>query len=211
MNKIEIDKAKVITKLYTNKYDIKSNEKLILNINEYTLSNYEFNLEENSYLEINKFYKNNGNNEEVTINLNGINSKIVYNFSVLSNKSEKYKINVNHNNKNTISIINNHGVVLNDSKLSFIVNSNVYKGNTKSVLEQSSKIIIMGENNSEIYPNLYIDEFDASAHHAASIGKFNKDEIFYLLTKGIDYESAVNLLIKGFLENNLNGGDKFEC
>ena len=151
MNKIEIDKAKVITKLDTNKYDIKSNEKLILNINEYTLSNYEFNLEENSYLEINKFYKNNGNNEEVTINLNGINSKVIYNFSVLSNKSEKYKINVNHNNKNTISIINNHGVVLNDSKLSFIVNSNVYKGNTKSVLEQSSKIIIMGENNSEIY------------------------------------------------------------
>lgn len=211
MNKIEIDKAKVITKLDTNKYDIKSNEKLILNINEYTLSNYEFNLEENSYLEINKFYKNNGNNEEVTINLNGINSKVIYNFSVLSNKSEKYKINVNHNNKNTISIINNHGVVLNDSKLSFIVNSNVYKGNTKSVLEQSSKIIIMGENNSEIYPNLYVYEFDASAHHAASIGKFNKDEIFYLLTKGIDYESAVNLLIKGFLENNLNGGDKFEC
>ena len=96
MNKIEIDKAKVITKLDTNKYDIKSNEKLILNINEYTLSNYEFNLEENSYLEINKFYKNNGNNEEVTINLNGINSKVIYNFSVLSNKSEKYKINVNH-------------------------------------------------------------------------------------------------------------------
>ena len=57
MNKIEMDKAKVITKLDTNKYDIKSNEKLILNINEYTLSNYEFNLEENSYLEINKFYK----------------------------------------------------------------------------------------------------------------------------------------------------------
>ena len=50
VNKIEIDKAKVITKLDTNKYDIKSNEKLILNINEYTLSNYEFNLEENSYL-----------------------------------------------------------------------------------------------------------------------------------------------------------------
>ena len=50
MNKIEIDKAKVITKLDTNKYDIKSNEKLILNINEYTLINYEFNLEENSYL-----------------------------------------------------------------------------------------------------------------------------------------------------------------
>ena len=75
----------------------------------------------------------------------------------------------------------------------------------------NNEIIIMGENNSEIYPNLYIDEFDASAHHAASIGKFNKDEIFYLLTKGIDYESAVNLLIKGFLENNLNGGDKFEC
>jgi hypothetical protein len=39
-----------------------------------------FNLGNNSYLEINKIYKTNELKEIITINLNGINSKVIYNF-----------------------------------------------------------------------------------------------------------------------------------
>ena len=47
-----------------------------------------------------------------------------------------------------------------------------------AVLNQENKIITMGDNNSEIRPNLYIDEFDVEARHSAIIGKFDKNEIF---------------------------------
>ena len=57
----------------------------------------------------------------------------------------------------------------------------------------------MSKNNSRIEPNMYIDEFDVDARHAATIGKFSKDEIFYLMTKGISYKECEKLLIEGFL------------
>ena len=88
---------------------------------------------------------------------------------------------------------------MNESKLVFEVNSTVKKGNKNSKLNQSSKIITMSSNNSIIKPNLFIDEFDVDAFHSATIGKFSNDEIFYLMTKGLSRDDAINLLIKGFL------------
>lgn len=61
----------------------------------------------------------------------------------------------------------------------------------------------MSKNNSVIKPNLFIDEYDVDAVHSATIGKFNKNEIFYLMTKGITKEESINLLIKGFLEGHI--------
>ena len=68
---------------------------------------------------------------------------------------------------------------MNDAHLLFEVNSTIKKGNNKSKLNQESKIIVMSKNNSVIKPNLFIDEYDVDAVHSATIGKFNKNEIFY--------------------------------
>lgn len=210
MNKIKVDRVfidsdRVLNDLDVNKYDIGKSVSLIVNIKSSKFDDYEFNLSDDAYLEINKYIVNDDVNDTVNINLNGVNARVNYNFSILTNKDEKFTININHNNKNTMSNVINHGVVLNDSKLSFIVNAKVDKGNTNSVLNQSSKIITMGKNNSVIKPNLYIDEFNVEAKHAASIGRFNKEDIFYLLMKGIPKKEAEELLIKGFLEGHLSG------
>lgn len=210
MNKIIVDKMEleskdeiIINELKHRVYDIKKGTKVLINVSEKTLDNFEFNLEENSSLVINKMYNEKDICEEINVNLNGFNSKVNYNFSTLTYNNQKYVININHNNKNTISNIINHGVVMNDSKLEFIVNATVKKGNNKSVLNQESKIIVMGENNSIIKPNLFVDEYDVEAIHAATIGKFSKDDIFYLMTKGINKEDAINLLINGFLKGHM--------
>lgn len=200
---LESNEELVINELKHNVYDIKENTKVIVNINDMVYDYYEFNLEENSHLVINKLYKGKDGFEEINVNLNGVNSKIDYNFGTLVYDDQKYVININHNNKNTISNVINHGVVMNDSKLEFIVNAIVKKGNKKSVLNQESKIIVMGENNSIIRPNLFVDEYDVEAIHAATIGRFNKEEIFYLMTKGINKDDAIKLLINGFLEGHI--------
>ncbi len=195
MNKIIMDK-KVI--------EIKDNERVVVNIDNLKYNNVTYNLGNNSVLIINKLYKEISIDEEVTINLNGYNSKIEYNFGILSNSDSKCVININHNNLNTISNVINHGVVLNNSKLDIVVNSYVKKGNKGSILKQSSKIIVMKENNSTIKPNLFIDEYDVEASHAATIGKFNNEDIFYLKTKGIDIDNIYKLLIDGFLNGHMN-------
>lgn len=206
MNKIimnEVIEGINFDKLESNIINIKKGESLVLYLNASYFRNVEFNLDEDAYLEINKIYDLADIWEEVTINLNGENSKVLYNFSTLAHTNQTFIININHNNKNTISNVYNHGVVINDSRLYFEVNSVVKKGYTNSMLNQESRIITMGDNYSEIKPNLLIDEYDVNARHAAIIGKFNKEDIFYLMSKGIPYEKANELLIIGFFKNNI--------
>ena len=50
-----------------------------------------------------------------------------------------------------------------------------------------------------IKPNLFIDENDVIASHSALIGTFSKDEIFYLMSRGIDKKEAQKLLARGLL------------
>jgi len=210
MNKIEIDTVNICNSVKLNLDEIESNIinigdncEVLIDIDSFKFEDYIFNLKDNASLRINKMYELGNVLENITINLNGVGSKIEYYFSTLVKDNQKFVINVNHNNLNTISNIYNHGVVLNDSHLTFEVNASVKKGNKGCFLNQESKIITMGKNNSDIKPNLFVDEFDVEARHAATIGKFNKDEIFYLMTKGISYSDSLNLLIKGFLEGNI--------
>lgn len=196
----EVNEDIVIDELKSNVYNIGKNVIVTINLDSSRFEYQEFNLDENAHLIINKMYAGKEIHENITINLNGVNSRVDYNFSTKVYSDEKYVINVNHNNKSTISNVINHGVVMNDSHLLFEVNSSIKKGNSKSKLNQESKIIVMSKNNSIIKPNLFIDEYDVDAVHSATIGKFNKDEIFYLMTKGITKEESINLLINGFLD-----------
>ena len=68
----------------------------------------------------------------------------------------------------------------------------------------------MKDNNSSIKPNMYIGEYDVEASHSSVIGKFNKDDIFYLQTRGISYEDSLKLLIKGLLIGSLDLNIKFK-
>lgn len=208
MNNILVDKVKlcgevVIDDLDYSSYEIEKYSTITINIKKPKYKEYVFDLEENAHLIINKFYEEKEISENITINLNGLNSRVDYNFSTITYDNQKYVININHNNKNTISNVINHGVVMNDSKLLFEVNSSVKKGNKGSKLNQESKIIVMSSNNSIIKPNLFIDEYDVDAVHSATIGKFRNDEIFYLKTKGLSEKDAISLLIKGFLEGHI--------
>ena len=198
-----INKDITLESLENNLYEIDDNINVVVNIDKVCVNNCTFNLSNNSSLTINKIYNEEVIDEEITINLNGEGSRVNYNFSTLTNNDQKYVININHNNKHTISNVINHGVVINDSKLVFEVNSRVLKGNIGSTLKQESKIIVMDKNNSIIKPNLFIDEYDVDAVHAATIGRFSKEDIFYLESKGISKEEALKLLINGFLNGHI--------
>ena len=50
---------------------------------------------------------------------------------------------------------------------------------------------------------MFIDEDSVVAKHGSVIGGFREDEIFYLMSRGVSYQEAVNLLIKGFIFSNL--------
>lgn len=164
---------------------------------------YQFNLLENSNINVYKFYDVAGIKEMNIINLLGTGANIDYNFKTISTGFEKYNLTIYHNAPNTNSSIKNNGVNINKGNLQFNVSSFAGIGNKECNINQSSRIINLTDNKCQINPNLFIDEYDVSANHSALIGKFSDEEMFYLQSRGIDEKTVLNLLINGFLTSNM--------
>jgi len=158
----------------------------------------------NGELKVNKFYNNNSVIENIDIDLCYEGSKIDYRFSNICKNNESYIININHNNIGTISSINNKSIAMDGSKLNFVINSRVSKENEKSILDQNTRIVTMGNSDSNISPNMFIDCDDVEARHGSVIGTFKDDLVFYLMSRGIEYNDAIKLLIKGYLFSNVD-------
>lgn len=166
-------------------------------------STYEINIKK-AYVSFNTVSYLSGN-IKMNINLDKEDSKIdVYN-SVIAKNKVTYNIKVNHNAKNTNSNINNNGVTKEDGTLKFNVSSYVAKNNKGCIVNQDSKIITLNETNeNEINPILLIDEYECEARHGAFIGNFNGNELFYLMSRGLNKKEAMNLLINGLLIGTLD-------
>lgn len=161
-------------------------------------------LEKNSKLDVDKFNDVNNINENVTIDLIKENAICNYNFKTISKTKENYNLIINHNSKNTISLIKNNGVNIEKGELLFNVSCYIKKGNNKCITNQNNRIINETNNRCLILPNLFISENDIEASHSAYIGTLKENEIFYLESRGISKNEAKKLLIKGYLLSNID-------
>lgn len=184
-------------------YIVNINKNVNVNIYEFNEktsgSNYTFNIHKNANLNITKFYHNSLINETNTINLLEENANIDFNIKTIATEKQNFNIFVNHISKKTTSNIKNCGVNV-DGEINFNLESKVPNGIIGCEANQNSRIINFTDNLCTIKPNLLIDETDVVANHSALIGKFEDDELFYLQSRGIDYVSALKMLVKGFLK-----------
>ncbi len=51
---------------------------------------------------------------------------------------------------------------------------------------------------SDANPILLIDENDVTAGHAASIGQVDPEDMYYLMSRGLDQHTAERLVVRGF-------------
>lgn len=160
---------------------------------------YKYYLEEYSNTKIEKFYDAKKVRELDIVNLNGTGATIMTVLKTIATGEEKYDMMIYHNAKKTESDIVNHGVSLDHGKITFDVTTMIPRGKKSCVANQMGRIINLNDEKSTIKPNLLIDEFDVEANHAALIGKFQDEELFYLQSRGLTKEEAVSLLTKGFL------------
>lgn len=215
ISKIKINVLKNCTiNIHTKSEEIKADIEVIINdnvnccINNITTISkgkikYTYNISCNSNLKINKFNDSNNIKELVVTNLNGENASINYNFKSIGNSKEVYDLQINHNFLNTTSDIKNNIVNINGN-IMLGVSTIIKKGIKNCVANQNNKIINLTNKKCEIKPNLYIDEFDSLANHSAYIGKFSRNELFYLMSRGLSERQATNLLIKGVLISDID-------
>lgn len=199
------DKSKIETQIYVGE-GVTSNIFEKLNGSECKIRTKYF-LKENSSLKVSKFNDVDRVNEYVIVNLDGMGSRFDYFLKTIAVDVEDYDILTYHNCSNSISNINTNGVCINDGLIKFNVSSFIPKGIKGCDASQNNKIINLTDNLCVIKPNLYIDEYDVVAEHAAWIGGFDRNELFYLMSRGICQSDALKLLINGFLTSGLDIDD----
>ena len=93
-----------------------------------------------------------------------------------------------------------HGVVKDESTAIFNGIGKIVKGATGSNAEQESRMLILSPRaRADANPVLLISEDEVTAGHAASVGRVDPLEMFYLMSRGISKEEAERLIIHGFL------------
>lgn len=177
--------------------NIKENQEVVIDvIKENTKDTITYNLGKNASLTVNKLVID--NSDDVKVNLEE-GSHIVYNYSTINYKENVYKIEMIHKGKNSFSHVINHGVNMKKNKLEFLVNGSILAKSINCICNQDNKIISMQDNNATIKPNLMIDNNQIQANHSAYIGKFKEEEIFYLMSRGINKKECNKLLLRAFL------------
>ncbi|MDC0876061.1 Fe-S cluster assembly protein SufD [Candidatus Pelagibacter sp.] len=143
------------------------------------------------------FFKN-----EINCNLNGKYSSAFVNgvFSLSNNQHHEIRTIINHLIENTKSYQLIKSVLDDNSKAVYqgkiFVNSEAQKTDGY----QLSKAILLNENSEfNAKPELEIYADDVKCSHGSASGSLNEDSIFYLMSRGLNYQQSRELLINGFL------------
>ena len=143
------------------------------------------------------FFKN-----EINCNLNGKYSSAFVNgiFSLNNNKHHEIRTIINHLTENTKSyqLIKS---VLEDSSIAayqgkIFVNSEAQKTDGYQL---SKAILLNKESEFNAKPELEIYADDVKCSHGSASGSLNEDSIFYLMSRGLNYQQSRELLVNGFL------------
>ena len=192
MNKLVLDKENII--------NISIDKDTICNINkEYNINELNIELKDNVKFIINHYSEIDNNKIKINIIENN-NSEFLYNHSFISKKDYNIYIDVKMIGDKSKNKINIHGIS-DGGKSSVIIDGKVNENTIDNELDENIKLLNINNGTSNIYPNMYIDTKNVSANHSASISLVNEDYIFYLMSKGINRENSIRLILDGFLNN----------
>ena len=103
--------------------------------------------------------------------------------------------------KETNGYILKHGVMRENTSSVFNGIGYIKHGGTKSIANQESRVLMLSEHaRGDANPILLIDEDDVEAGHAASVGRVDPEQLYYLMSRGISQKEAERLVIHGFLD-----------
>lgn len=108
--------------------------------------------------------------------------------------------NVENFGDQSIGNIFQHGVILDRATLTFNGIGKIHKNAKNADAQQESRVLMLSDKSrGDANPILLIDEFEVTAGHAASVGRIDPSELYYLMSRGIPKAEAERLVIRGFL------------
>ena len=139
---------------------------------------------------------------EINCNLNGEYSSAFINgaFSLMESQQHEIRTIINHLVENTKSYQLIKSVLGKHSKSAYQGKIFVDSKAQKTDGYQLSKAILLDETSEfNAKPELEIYADDVKCSHGSASGSLNEDSIFYLMSRGLNYQQSKELLINGFL------------
>ena len=139
---------------------------------------------------------------EINCNLNGKYSSAFVNgiFNLDNNKNHEIRTTINHLNENTKSYQLIKSVLGENTKSAYQGKIFVKSNAQKTDGYQLSKAILLSDNAEfNAKPELEIYADDVKCSHGSASGSLNQESIFYIMSRGLNYKEAKELLINGFL------------
>lgn len=212
---INIKKGDVkLTEVYNIKYNKNLDKVIIVNDNANLTRFHYINNDENINLIENIYINKNSKIKDAFIDLTNSNmiNTVYYHLikegaaanvrvGVLGHNASEKKVIVemNHIAPNTSSTMDNYGVAKDHTNLTIDGVGRITKGQYNSSSHQVNKIIVFDPTaKASANPYLFIDEHEVSASHGASVGKINEDHLYYLQSRGLSKNEAMNLVIQGY-------------
>ena len=139
---------------------------------------------------------------EINCNLKGKHSSAFINgiFSLFEDRHHEIRTTINHLTENTKSYQLIKSVLDDGSKAVYQGKIFVNPEAQKTDGYQLSKAILLNEASEfNAKPELEIYADDVKCSHGSSSGSLNEESIFYLMSRGLNYQQSRELLINGFL------------
>ncbi len=118
------------------------------------------------------------------------------------NEHQEIKTRINHLAPNCKSFQNVKKVLCSESKGVYQGKIYVKDNAQKTDAYQQSKALLLNDNAEfDSKPELEIYADDVKCSHGSTSGSVDEDSLYYLMTRGLNRDDAVKLLVKGFLDD----------
>lgn len=126
---------------------------------------------------------------------------------VLGNDAHEIQINTlqDHQAPNTMSNLLIKSALSGRSQFKYEGFIKVEKGAQRTnAYQRNENLMLSSEAKSESKPALEILANDVRCTHSATMGKVDKDQLFYLQSRGIPLKAATSLIVEGFFQSILD-------
>lgn len=159
-------------------------------------------IKDNAKLILNYFKESNNNKTKINIEI-GNHSSFILNHSYINKNNYELNVDIKYKEEESSTLINIYGI--NDKGITTLnIDGSLNKNNINNILDEKIKVININDGKVICKPNMYIKTSKIIANHQNTISNINKEELFYLMSKGISKEKSSKLIISGFITSIIN-------
>ncbi|PIR55528.1 hypothetical protein COU74_00715 [Candidatus Peregrinibacteria bacterium CG10_big_fil_rev_8_21_14_0_10_36_19] len=145
-------------------------------------------------------------NKKITFNLEGKNSTLNFIAFIIAKENDTFPFETlsNHTTTNTNAYYYVRAVQYDKSKVDYtgMLKINPQAQQTDSYLAHHT-LMLSPNAKTNTTPSLEIEADDVAAGHAATMGRVDEELLFYLQSRGINKKEAKDMLVKGFMQTEL--------